>query len=78
MTTGNYIYIYIYIYLFIYIYIYIIYIIYIYACNHKGRVSPSDQYNLFVETSCTSAHDARVRITDTNEPKIAQQAKQGA
>ena len=72
MTTGNYIYIY------IFIYIYILYILYIYACNHKGRVSPSEQYNLFVETSCTSAHDARLRITDTNEPKIAQQAKQGA
>ena len=69
-----YIYLYIYILYILYIYIYI----YIYACNHKGRVSPSDQYNLFMETSCTSAHDARLHITDTNEPKIAQEAKQGA
>ena len=28
--------------------------------------------------SCTSAHDVRLHIDGTNEPKSAQQAKQGA
>ena len=68
-----------YIYIFIYVYkciIYIIYIIYIYNRNNVlCRLSPQ---SWLCGNSCTWAHDERLHIPGTNEPKSAQQAKQEA
>ena len=35
-------------------------------------------HHWFCGNSCTLAHDVRLDIAGTNEPKSAQQAKQGA
>ena len=42
--------------------------------NVASRLSPQ----WFCGNLCTWAHDLRLRIAGTNEPKSAQQAKQGA
>ena len=42
--------------------------------NVPSRLSPE----WLCGNLCTSAHDVRVHIAGTNEPKSAQQAKQGA
>ena len=39
-----------------------------------SRLSPQ----LYCGISCTWAHDVQLHIAGTNEPKISQQAKQGA
>ena len=57
---------YVYIYIYIYIYIYVI---------MKTICPPGYHHNGFV---ATWAHDVRLHIAGTNEPKSAQQAKQGA
>ena len=56
------------------IYIYI----YIYICNHENNVPSQLSPQWFCGNSCTQAHDTRLHIAGTNEPKRAQQAKQGA
>ena len=71
-----YIYIYVYIKAYIYIYIYIIDIhthTHIYICM-PSRLSPHWPCG----NSYTWANDIRLHIAGTNEPKSAQQAKQGA
>ena len=63
-----------------YIYIYIIYIYYIYICYHENNV-PSWSWlspQWLCGDSCIWAHDIWLHIAGTNEPKSAQQAKQGA
>ena len=39
---------------------------------------PSYHKQWLCDNSCTWAHDARLHIAGTNEPKSAHQAKQGA
>ena len=56
--------------LYIYIYIYISY----HENNVPSRLSPQ----WLCGNSCTWAHDVRLHIAATNEPKSTQQAKQGA
>ena len=51
--------------------IYILYILYIYI---SSRLSPQ----WLCGNLCTWAHDIRLHIAGTNEPKSVQQAKQGA
>ena len=43
-------------------------------CPPGSRLSPQ----WLCGNSCTWAHDVRLHIAGTNEPKSAQQAKQGA
>ena len=57
-----------------YIYIYI----YIYICNHKNNVPSRLSPQWLCDNLCTWAYDVRLHIAGTNEPKSAQQAKQGA
>ena len=56
------------------IYIYI----YIYICNHKNNVPSRLSPQWLCDNLCTWAYDVRLHIAGTNEPKSAQQAKQGA
>ena len=44
----------------------------------KTMFPPGYHHNGFVGNSCTWAHDVRLHIAGTSEPKSAQQAKQGA
>ena len=44
----------------------------------KTMCPPSYHHNGFAATQCTRAHDVRLHIAGTSEPKSAQQAKQGA
>ena len=73
-------YIYIYIYIFIYVYKCIIYIIYIYIhiYNRNNVLSQLSPQSWLCGNSCTWAHDERLHIPGTIEPKSAQQAKQEA
>ena len=56
--------------------IYFIYIFYIY--NHKNNVPSRLAPQWLYGNSCTWACDVRLHIAGANEPKSAQQAKQGA
>ena len=60
--------------LLLYIYIYI----YIYICNHENNMPYQLSRQWLCSNSCTLEHDVRLHIAGTNEPKSAQQAKQGA
>ena len=51
-----------------------IYVISNHENNVSSRLSPQSLYG----NSCTWAHDVRLHIAGTNEPKSAQQARQGA
>ena len=69
----------------IHIHIYIIYytrtgmhIYIIYICNHEDNVLSRLSPQRLCGNSCTWEHDIRLHIAGTNEPKNAQQAKQGA
>ena len=44
----------------------------------KTMCPPGYYHNGFMAHSCTWAHDVQLHIAGTNEPKSAQQAKQGA
>ena len=44
----------------------------------KTMLPPSSHHNWLCSNSCTWAHDVRLHVAGTNEPKCAQQAKQGA
>ena len=55
-----------------------IYIMYIYICNHENNVLSRLSPQWLCGNSCIWAHDARLHIAGTNEPKSTQQAKQGA
>ena len=61
--------------------IYIMYNIYhmynIYICSHKNNVPLELSPQWLCDNSCTWAHDAWLHVTGTNEPKSAQQVKQG-
>ena len=48
------------------------------VCNHKNNVPSRLTPQWLCGNSCTWAHDVRLHIAGTNEPKSAQQAKQGA
>ena len=50
----------------------------IYICNHENNVPSRLSPQWLCGNSCTWAHDVRLHIAGTNEPKSAQQAKQGA
>ena len=50
----------------------------IYTCNHENNVPSQFSPQWLCGNSCTWAHDVRLHIAGTNEPKSAQQAKQGA
>ena len=50
----------------------------IYICNHENNVPSRLSTQWLCGNSCTWAHDVRLHIAGTNEPKSAQQAKQGA
>ena len=50
----------------------------IYVCYHENNVPSRLSPQWLCGNSCTWAHDARLHIAGTNEPKSAQQAKQGA
>ena len=56
-------------YMFKYIYIYIY--IYTYSFNHEKVVPSRLLQEWLYGNSCTYAHDLRLYIVDTNEPKIA-------
>ena len=83
-----YIYIYIYVYIYhlyvIYIYIYlfmyinVLYILYIYIYNRNNVLSRLSPQSWLCGNSCSWAHDERLHIPGTIEPKSAQQAKQEA
>ena len=46
-----------------------------YICNHENNVVPSRLSPQWLcGNSCTWAHDVRLHIAGTNEPKSAQQA----
>ena len=47
-------------------------------CNHENNVPSRLSPQWLCGNSCTWAHDVRFHIAGTNEPKSAQQAKQGA
>ena len=47
-------------------------------CNHENNVPSRLSPQWLCGNSCTWAHDVRLHIAGTNEPKSAQQAKQGA
>ena len=53
-------------------------IIYMYICNHETNVPSQLSPQWLCGKLCTWTHDARLHIAGANEPKIAQQAKQGA
>ena len=48
-------------------------------CNHENKkmCPPGYNHNGFMGNSFTWAHDVRLHIAGTNEPKSAQKAKQG-
>ena len=50
----------------------------IYICNHENNVPSRLSPQWLCGNSCTWAHDVWSHIAGTNEPKSAQQAKQGA
>ena len=52
--------------------------IYIYICHHEKNVPSLLSPQWLCGNSCTWEHDVRLHISGTNEPKSAQQAKQGA
>ena len=52
--------------------------IYIYICNHENNMPSRLSRQWRYGNSCTWAHDVWLLIAGTNEPKSAQQAKQGA
>ena len=54
------------------------FVIYIYISYHENNVPSRLSPQWFCGNSCTWTHDVRLHIADTNEPKSAQQAKQGA
>ena len=66
-------------YIYVYIYIYIYICIYIYSVkktdNVPSRLLPIRKW--LHGNSCSWAHDVRLHIAGTNEPKSAQQFKQG-
>ena len=64
-------------YIIIYQYILLSNVIYIYICYHEKNVSSRLSPQWLCSNSFTWAHDVRLHITGTNEPKSAQQAKQG-
>ena len=47
-------------------------------CNHENNVPSRLSPRWLYGNSWTWAHDVRLHIAGTNEPKSAQQAKQGA
>ena len=49
-----------------------------YTCNHENNVPSWLSPQWVCGNSCTWAHDVRLHIASTNEPKSAQHAKQGA
>ena len=49
-----------------------------YICNHGNNVPSRLSPQWLCGNSCTSAHDLRFHIAGTNEPKSAQNGKQGA
>ena len=51
---------------------------YAYRCNHENNAPSRLSPQWLCGNSCTWAHDVRLHIAGTNEPKSAQQAKQGA
>ena len=56
---------------------YILYI-YVFIFYHENNVPSRLSPQWLCGNSCTWAHDVRLPIVGTNEPKSAQQAKQGA
>ena len=52
--------------------------IYIYISYHENNVPSRLSPQWLCGNSCTWEHDVRLHIAGTNEPKSAQQAKQGA
>ena len=50
----------------------------IYTCYHENNVPSQLSPQWLYGNSCTWAHDVPLHIAGTNEPKSAQQAKQGA
>ena len=50
---------------------------YIHTCNHENNVPSRLSRQRLCGNSCTWAHDLQLHIAGTNEPKSAQQAKQG-
>ena len=64
--------------MYIYIYICIYIYIYIYICHHENNVPSRFTPQWLYGNPCTWAHDLRLHIAGTSEPKSAQQAKQGA
>ena len=71
-------YIYIYVYLFMYINVLYILYIYIHIYNRNNVLSQLSPQSWLCGNSCTWAHDERLHIPGTIEPKSAQQAKQEA
>ena len=69
---------YIYIYLFMYINVLYILYIYIHIYNRNNVLSQLSPQSWLCGNSCTWAHDERLHIPGTIEPKSAQQAKQEA
>ena len=70
--------IYIYIYLFMYINVLYILYIYIHIYNRNNVLSQLSPQSWLCGNSCTWAHDERLHMPGTIEPKSAQQAKQEA
>ena len=52
--------------------------IYIYIWNQENNVPSRLSPQWLCGNSCTWTHDVELHSTGTNEPKSAQQAKQGA
>ena len=50
----------------------------IYICNRENNMPYQLSRKWLCSNSCTLEHDVRLHIAGTNEPKSAQQAKQGA
>ena len=50
----------------------------LYIYNHENNVPSGLSPQWLCDNSCTWAHDVQLHIAGTNEPKSAQQAKQGA
>ena len=54
------------------------YIEYIYICYHENNAPSQLSPQWLCGNSCTGAHDVRLHTAGTNEPRSAQQTKQGA